>query len=125
MSHTFICTVCQNRIKEHGSNVTCKCFDSDVPMIEDTTKFYDKSFLCKYFNHVRNRNKKACINKTNYKYYFDALKVAAKFAMNQGKIMRPYCCDVCKKYHLTSKVSKYYDPVSEYQKRVKENQLYD
>lgn len=125
MSHTFICTVCQNRIKEHGSNVTCKCFDFDVPMIEDTTKLYDKSFLCEHFNHVRNKEKKTCVNKTDYKYCFDALKVAAKLAMNQGKIMRPYQCNVCKKYHLTSKVSKYYDPVSEYKKRVKENQLYN
>ena len=123
--HTFICTVCQNRIKEHGSSVVCKCFDSEVPMIEDTTKLYDKSFLCKHFNHVRNKEKKTCADKTLYTYYFDALKFAAKQAMIKGKILRPYHCSVCGKYHLTSKVSEHYDPVSEYQKRLKKNQIYD
>lgn len=125
MSHTFICTVCENRIKEHASYVTCKCFSKDVPMIEDTTKLYDKSFLCKYFDHIRNRDKKICSNKQAYKYYFDAIKAAAKLAMNKGKVMRPYRCDICNKYHLTSEVSKYYDPVSEYKQRVRKNKIYD
>lgn len=40
---TFICTVCQNRIKERGSNVDCGYYNDTRPMIEDTTKLYDKS----------------------------------------------------------------------------------
>lgn len=50
---TFICTVCQNRIKEHCSNVDCGYYNDTRPMIEDTTKLYDKSFLCSHFVHVR------------------------------------------------------------------------
>ena len=122
---TFICTVCQNRIKEHGSKVDCKCFSNDIPMIEDTTKLYDKSFLCESFIHVRDKDKEICANKTTYKYYFDALKSAAKIAMNKGKVVRPYHCNICKKYHLTSEVSQRYDPVSEYISRIKRDKLYD
>lgn len=50
---TFICTVCQNRVKEYGSKVNCGYYNDIRPMIENTTKLYDKSFLCPHFIHVR------------------------------------------------------------------------
>lgn len=62
---TFICTVCQNRIKEHGSKVDRGYYNDTRPMIEDTTKLYDKSFLCPHFVHVRYHNIDVCKSKRN------------------------------------------------------------
>lgn len=42
---TFICTVCQNRIKERGSKVDCGYYNDTRPMIEDTTKLYDNYMI--------------------------------------------------------------------------------
>lgn len=121
----FICTVCQNKIKEYGSFVECKCFSEKQPMIEDTTKLYDKSFLCKNFIHIRFNDKKTCKNKKQFSYYFDALKQASKVALKDDKILKPYKCRECKKYHLTSSFIGYYDPISEYKNRLKNNKLYN
>lgn len=60
---TFICTVCQNRIKERGSKVDCGYYNDTRSMIEDTTKLYDKSFLCPHFIHVRYKNMDTCKSK--------------------------------------------------------------
>lgn len=122
---TFICTVCQNKIKEHGSFVECKCYSGKQAMVEDTTKLYDKSFLCKNFIHIRVHDKETCKHKKQFSHYFDALECAAKLALKRNQILKPYQCRVCKKYHLTSSFIGYYDPVSEYQKRLKNHKLYD
>lgn len=123
---TFICTVCQNRIKEYGTNVECGYYNCICPMVEDTTKLYDKSFLCKYFIHVRNKNKQTCKAKHRYKYKYDALKVAKdKYLENKSKRLRPYKCDQCGKWHLSSMVSPEYNPKEEYERAKANNKLYD
>lgn len=122
---TFICTVCQNRIKERGSKVDCGYYNDTRPMIEDTTKLYDKSFLCPHFVHVRYRNICTCKSKKKYSCKYDALCAAKTLFINSSKILRPYKCSVCKSWHLTHECSDGYNPVEEYNKARKTNRLYD
>ena len=102
---TFICTVCQNRIKERGSNVDCGYYNDTRPMIEDTTKLYDKSFLCPHFIHVRYKNMNTCKLKKKYSCRYDALCAAKTLFVNSSKILRSYKCSVCKSWHLTHECS--------------------
>lgn len=94
-------------------------------MIEDTTKLYDKSFLCPHFIHVRERNKKVCREKTSYTYRYEALKFAAKRFIKNGNVLRPYKCKICHRWHLTSECSDGYDPQEAYLSARKKQRIYD
>ncbi len=122
---TFICTVCQNRIKEHGSKVDCGYYNDTRPMIEDTTKLYDKSFLCPHFVHVRYHNIDVCKSKKKYSSKYDALCAAKTVFINHSKVLRPYKCKMCKFWHLTHQCNSNYNPEEEYNKARKSNRLYD
>lgn len=122
---TFICTVCQNRIKEHGSKVDCGYYNDTRPMIEDTTKLYDKSFLCSRFVHVRYKNIDTCKSKKKYCCRYDALCAAKTIFINSSKVLRPYKCKVCKSWHLTHECQDEYNPKQEYDKARKAHRLYD
>lgn len=122
---TFICTVCQNRIKEHGSNVDCGYYNDTRPMIEDTTKLYDKSFLCSRFVHVRYKNIDTCKSKRKYSCRYDALCAAKTIFVNNSKVLRPYKCKICKSWHLTHECQDGYNPKQEYDKARKAHRLYD
>lgn len=97
----FVCTVCQNKISESCSTCNCKILGI-VEMIEDTTKLYDKSFLCEHFNHVRNKNKENCKKKKRYGSLEKAQQAKNALAKYQQKYMRIYKCDICRQYHLTT-----------------------
>lgn len=122
---TFICTVCQNRIKEHGSSVLCGYDNITHDMIEDTTKLYDKSFLCPNFIHVRGKNIDTCKSKKVYSCRYDALCAARKIFNSSGNILMPYKCKICKRWHLTHNCSDGYNPQDEYAKARNEHRLYD
>lgn len=122
---TFICTVYQNRIKEHGSNVDCGYYNDTRQMIEDTTKLYDKSFLCPHFCHVRYHNIGVCKSKKKYDNRYDALCAAKMIFVNSSKTLRPYKCKMCKFWHLTHQCNSNYNPEKEYDKARKANRLYD
>lgn len=121
---TFICTVCQNRIIEHGSNVECVCYNDTRSMIEDTTKLYDKSFLCPHFIHVNKRNEQVCKSKHVFKYKYDALKCAYDVFNKNGTMLMPYKCRVCHSYHLTHNCSNDYNPAEEFNKFKNTGNLY-
>lgn len=122
---TFICTVCQNRIKEHGSNVDCGYYNDTRQMIEDTTKLYDKRFLCPHFVHVRYHKMSVCKSKKKYSSKYDALCAAKTVFINNSKVLRPYKCKICKFWHLTHQCNSNYNPEKEYNKARKANRLYD
>lgn len=121
---TFICTVCQNRIMERGDNVECGYYNDTRSMIEDTTKLYDKSFLCPHFIHVNKRNEQVCKSKTIFKYRYDALKCASDVFKKDGTMLMPYKCRVCHNYHLTHNCSNDYNPVEEFNKFKNTGNLY-
>lgn len=95
------------------------------PMIEDTTKLYDKSFLCPHFIHVRYHNIDVCKSKKKYSSKYDALCAAKTVFINKSKVLRPYKCKMCKFWHLTHQCNSNYNPEEEYNKARKSNRLYD
>ena len=94
-------------------------------MIEDTTKLYDKSFLCPHFCHVRYHNIDVCKSKKKYSSKYDALCAAKTVFINKSKVLRPYKCKMCKFWHLTHQCNSNYNPEEEYNKARKSNRLYD
>lgn len=125
----FVCTTCQNRIKEHGSLVDCFAFGNDIQMLKDTTKLYDKSFICENYKRVDKvsyKQKESCQKKKVYKYKYDALLSAKKIFESNSKLLRPYRCDNCGKWHLsTFRGTKDYNPIEEFNKYDNERKYYD
>lgn len=126
---TFCCTTCQKKIKEHGSLVDCEVFGLDYPMIENTTKLYDKSFLCSGYVHKEKISKQAiqtCKSKMVFRYKYDALRNAWKIHKKENKILRPYKCEVCGKWHLTTfRGVLEYNPTEEFLKAKNAQKFYD
>lgn len=107
----------------------CYYFGLDIPMIEDTTKLYDKSFLCPKYNRIKKHTEhqiKTCKSKKVFKYRYDALKFAKERYEKTGQIQRPYQCSVCHKWHNTTWLGKsIYNPIQAFQEMEEQHKYYD
>lgn len=126
----YICYSCKNKTNHpvHGApygKCLCKTYDKFVELIEDTTKLYDKTGLCPCFSPRDNRDKIKCGNKVVYSYRYDAVAEAYRIFNKTHRVLMPYKCRICGKWHLTHKVVKGYSPVEEYNYRRKKLKLYD